>query len=348
MTKNLAKLLDQPEKLVAKSIEQLESLNGYNGEDARFLAANIQAARQKIRDLDMDPDDTTGEELYRALLVKFHNDSALIDKAFGVTSNTSDEKRLYQALKLTESAVKTNEMWVLKPNAAKNLLRGLPPKKLMKVLNYRSVESMLKHETIAEVYLALPYAESSTWLKNFAKAGARLDSASYELRAPAIAAMTSRQWSKIAPAKKLYTTNNLIGVVGLWPSKDKPPVLTLALMVMDGLEQLTHAESVTTFAHINPSLVWWEQAKSLIASCEEHAVTLNFKDVALDHLQKPDFAQRTSVNGRSSFWNKLVENYQNKVAQVEEKVAEVGQTTQTALKPKKLAVEYAEAIANEF
>jgi hypothetical protein len=64
MSKNLAHLLNQPEALVELAINKLEHLNGYESTDVRLLAEINNKVRTKTKELGLDPDDTTGPELY--------------------------------------------------------------------------------------------------------------------------------------------------------------------------------------------------------------------------------------------------------------------------------------------
>jgi hypothetical protein len=62
------------------------------------------------------------------------------------------------------------------------LLRAMPPKRLMKLLGYRSLESMLKREDARKLLAFLPAAESATWNQAFAKSLKNLNRSNYEMR----------------------------------------------------------------------------------------------------------------------------------------------------------------------
>ncbi len=70
MSKILAQLVQKPEAYVAKIIDELEAKNGSPSEDVRLLAENSVKSRAKLMDLRLDPNDTTEQELYHALLVR--------------------------------------------------------------------------------------------------------------------------------------------------------------------------------------------------------------------------------------------------------------------------------------
>src|SRR5947208_2061243 len=100
MSKTLARLLGKSEKEVVAAISKLEALCGYPSEDVRLLAENKQKLRAKTMQLGLDPDDTTDEELYYALLGRFSRDSQTIDKALGVNDSTKLDERIDKAIQL--------------------------------------------------------------------------------------------------------------------------------------------------------------------------------------------------------------------------------------------------------
>src|SRR6266404_4594616 len=99
MNKIISAILGQSEPAVAKAIAKLEAKNGYPSHDVRHLAENIQKTRLKLTELGLDPDDTTGEELYHALLVRFNQDSQKFDKQFSLV-NPNDNGSASLAVRL--------------------------------------------------------------------------------------------------------------------------------------------------------------------------------------------------------------------------------------------------------
>ena len=129
MSANLAKMLGQPQKDVAKFIGDMEDKFGHPSHDVRLLAEVVQAVKGKIAGLGLDPSDTTPEELYHALQAKFASDSAQIDGALGLKPDSDFAGRLHQAIEVTQHIVAGAEVWSLKPTVAKSLMLSLPSKK---------------------------------------------------------------------------------------------------------------------------------------------------------------------------------------------------------------------------
>ena len=72
--------------------------------------------------------------------------------------------------------------WAIKHSVAKKLLKQTPPKKVMKLLGYRSVDSMLKRENIDELFGSLRFVESDQWLIMFVKTYKKLQPQDFETR----------------------------------------------------------------------------------------------------------------------------------------------------------------------
>ena len=102
MSKLIANLLGKPESFITHALAELEKITGYHSEDVRFLAQNNHRLRQKFEQLGLDPDDTTKEELYHALLARFQNDSRALDRALGVSDQSVLDHRIDVAIELVK------------------------------------------------------------------------------------------------------------------------------------------------------------------------------------------------------------------------------------------------------
>jgi hypothetical protein len=84
--------------------------------------------------------------------------------------------------------------WVLKASSAKRLLKAMPPRKIMKQLGYRSVDSMIKREPIGELFGALRFAESPEWQEKFVKKYQKLSPSDFEVRDIEIIQLDPKKW----------------------------------------------------------------------------------------------------------------------------------------------------------
>ncbi|HVS79258.1 MAG TPA: hypothetical protein VHD84_03160 [Candidatus Saccharimonadales bacterium] len=344
MSKRIARLLDEPEHQVAKLIKNLEAKNGYPSHDVRLLAENIQKARTKLTDLGLDADDTTGEELYQALMVKFKNDSRRFDEHFGVHLKGFDEKAA-KAAELVTHNVDLPEQWVLKNSAAKALLRQQPPKKVMKQLRYRSIESMLKREDLAEIYLAAGFMESGNWSRAHQKLVSALDTTAFELRKFKVVALSSTKWGPGAADVNVLFSNDL-DAIGLAPSNDlkRADLLTMVVMLLDGLKDFADVK-VSQVAELSPAVAWWSGMDAVIARLGDEHISFNAKDLAEDYLRGAEYEGRRLNAARRSFWNELYSRYENQLEAEEDALHNFSQPLRQLAGPvNQPAFEYVEDI----
>jgi hypothetical protein len=313
MNKIISAILGQPEPDVAKAIAKLEAKNGYPSHDVRHLAENIQKTRVKLAELGLDPDDTTGEELYHVLLVKFEQDSRALDAQSSFVSNSFDDKAA-KAVEIVSKNLDLSERWALKNSSAKNILRQHPPKKLMKHLDYRSVESLLKRENLAAIYLALDFFESNAWLSDHTKLISRQNSTAYQPRPLSLNYLSQSKWGNFdSPNSLIY--NDDFAVVGLIAANhsDKASVLSLAVLLIDSLANFQAINLSREVSRLNPVLAWWSDVDGLISNLADEHVSLNLADVNSSHLHSKTYAERAIDNSRRSFWQELLSRYDNQL-----------------------------------
>jgi hypothetical protein len=306
----IARLLDEPEKIVDNLLDTLEGKNGYPSHDARYLAQNVQKVRAKLHDLGLDPDDTTAEELYHALLVKYQNDSRDFDESFDAADMVLDG-RLATAAALVTKNVTIPEQWALKNSAVKALLRQLPPKHVMKHLRYRSVESLLKRENMCEVMLAAQNMESARWRNDLHHKISRLSPADFEFRPLKILALSSDKWGGL-DGENYIAASDEMAVFGLWPALAADmPLLTMTIKLMERLGSYNELKLSYELSHLHGMISWWADMDHLIADLSGGHVSLNLLDVAAAAHTSMPFHERSLRQVRQSFWQALVEKYEN-------------------------------------
>ncbi len=351
MSRAIAQLINQPEQLVSNVLQKIENLNGNPSEDARLLAENIQRLRVKMQDLQLDPSDTTGEELYQALRAKFSGDCAQVDKAMGITTNSSLAERVSKATQLVSASEQIPQMWLPKHTAIKSILRQNPPKKLIKALNYRSSESFIKHEDVDAACLLASQLESKLWRSKITKATGRLGSADCEIRGLRAIVLKPRYWQAIPAMKSKIITDNITGTLAFWPANlpSDAGILPLALELINKVEKLSGQQLVGRVGELNPQLRWWSENSYLMSRQEDGSVSLNIKDLASDHLVGRDYHQRSTKHAAQALLRELVERYQNQSEKVSEALKDIGYNlssdlSNTAQVPlgERLAAEYAQ------
>ncbi|HSX18004.1 MAG TPA: hypothetical protein VLE51_01450 [Candidatus Saccharimonadales bacterium] len=310
MSKYFAKLLAEPEVKIAKTIAKMEEVCGYPSEDVRLVAENKQQLRIKVKQLSLDPDDTTDEELYYALITKYQDDSNRLNKALGVHADTDFDERLAKARQLVSHCASSDEMWVIKNSVVKTALVNNPPKQVSKRLHFRSAASMIKREDLAEIYLAAVYLESATWRKKVSQQLSKTSTADYELRSIKIVKLSFERWGKINGPASYIVSDPRMGAVALWPSTElkNASVLSLTLLLLDGLQAINPSGYSELLHELSPALRWWTDNKYLISD-GDYSVSFNLKDVALNHLQNNNLSQAVAHHGRESLWQELASRY---------------------------------------
>ncbi len=314
MSRRISQMMDQPEYMVKKIINTLEDKNGYPSHDVRLLAESIQKIRVKLNDLGLDPDDTTGQELYQALLAKFIKDSQAFDNEYGTDLSGFDQKTA-KAAQLLSKSLEMPRQWFLKKSIAKDILRQQPPKRVMKALHYRSVESMLKREDLAELFLASQYIESATWRRLHSRAISKLDQTAFELRSIALASLSYDNWVAIAGPGNHIAEDNSLGAIGLWPVKRLSNLSLLGMLVLltDTLNDYTSLNVGRSLADLSQTVSWWADMDHLVAELGSEHVSLSLKDCAQNSLNDKHYDERQLDHGRTSFWKELLSRYENQL-----------------------------------
>jgi hypothetical protein len=112
--------------------------------------------------------------------------------------------------------------WVLKQSVAKRLLKATPPKRVMKHLGYRSIDSMLKRESIAELYAAMRFVETAEWQTGFLKKYTKLQPSDFEMREIELLCFDTKRWSEVVHTFMRHKRHNIVhlkelGVVAMLP-----------------------------------------------------------------------------------------------------------------------------------
>lgn len=222
MSKVLSELLGAQEPFFSIALQQLEQASGNESVDVRLSAEIMGKVRQKTRELGLDPKDTTAEELYHALLGLAKKHDAFLARRIGA-KDASDVRDILPRMKtFMEQLDIPKSVWVLKASVAKRLLKTTPPKRTMKQLGYRSIDSMLKREPTGELYAALRFAETPEWLERFVQKYKKLSPSDFETRTIEFIQLDPKKWGDIANtfvAKNRHNLTHLkeMGVIVILP-----------------------------------------------------------------------------------------------------------------------------------
>lgn len=201
MTRFLAEALQTQEPYFKEAIAALEAANGNPSVDIRFTNQILLRTKAKLSQLGLDPKDTTPEELYEALKLRLSQDDQLLTRrlrtlsATHVSAEAETAAGMVQALKRLPDS---KHCYALKTSRLKSLIKAQPPKKAMKKLGYRSLESMLKLEPAALILASAWICESMSWRKSYTDQYKKLSPADFEERPITIISPSSRRWGDLS------------------------------------------------------------------------------------------------------------------------------------------------------
>lgn len=241
MSKMISELLQAEEPLFTNAIRQLEKVSGNPSADIRLTSEIIGKVYTKTKELGLDPDDTTSEELYHALEIRVAKDNERItEELLKLPKGTTRIRDLVPPMvEVARNSKGPKKCWALKRSAAKKLLRKMPPKQMMKTLGYRSIDSMLKNEPFDEMYTALRFSEGADWLNEYNDLFKTVKPSDFEERDIKIVIMDHDKWVDLAEPftkKKLHNVTHTkeLGVIVVMPMKQEHmrglPLKTMSLL----------------------------------------------------------------------------------------------------------------------
>lgn len=240
MSRFLRDLLDAKQPLFSKSLEDLERVTGKKGIDVKLIAEIHEKFHAATRGLGLDSNDTEDKELYYALTQKVREHNEHLALSLGTTNEAPVSHIAPRLVEAANNVKIPKKAWVLKKSVAKDLLREMPPEKMMKHLGYRSIESMFKNENFSEIYTALRFSEGGDWLNAYNELFTkRVQPSDFENREIELVVMDHEKWAE--PAKKFVekkkhniTHTKELGVIVVVPMLQKYmkglPLKTLPLI----------------------------------------------------------------------------------------------------------------------
>ncbi len=222
MSKFLRDLLDAEEPLFSLSLRDLEKASRHQGVDAKLIGDITRMAHESMRALGLDPQHTTGPELYHALCARVETDNIRLANVIGASEPENVRHMVPFMVKAAEKVEFPRKVFVLKHDKAKELLRQMPPQKLLKKLGYGTVDEMFGGEDFDEVYTALRFSEGPEWLNEYDELFKIVTSDDYEMRDIRIVAMDHDKYVDLAEGfvkKKLHNVTHTkeMGVIVVVP-----------------------------------------------------------------------------------------------------------------------------------
>lgn len=260
MTRVLSTLLGAVEPGFSLTLQKIERAAGNPSNDVRLSAELVQRARHKLEELGLDPNDTTAEELYRALELRMEKDDVRVRDALHIKSDASSQDIVQAIIQYVLRDKNTEYLtFALKPSVARRMLKKQPPKRVMKHLRYRSLDSLLKHESPQHIYIAGFLCESPAWRKKLLEQYVKLRPSDFESRPVDISMPQTDRWTTLArdavntQRHSIFVAKEL-GAVVVFPSDTAMPGMAIATLVLllNALNDVMSAGSYMKLRQVKP------------------------------------------------------------------------------------------------
>lgn len=222
MSRVLSDYLGAKEPAFTFALERLESLGAHPSVDIRLQAEIEKTAASKLKELGLDPKDTTSQEAYQAIksLAKKHDE--FLAKSMGAKDPMDIADLLPRIKAKAESLRLPRRVWAIKHSVAKRILKKHSPKNVMKQLGYKSIDSMLKREKVDELFLAAKFLESKQWQSHLIKSYSSMSPSDFESREATITIMPVSRWGEHVNNHAVRQAHNIVycielGTIGLLP-----------------------------------------------------------------------------------------------------------------------------------
>lgn len=200
MCKLIAELVGADKQIVSEVVHRLERASGQPGIDVRLTGEIYGRTHMKMRELGLDPNDTTAKELYHALLSMADLHDSFLARRLGIQDRQNTDEVLGSVVSVINKLGLPRHAWVIKTSIIKKILKTHPPKTLMKQLHYRSLDSMLKREPARLLLTAARYVESDAWRQKLTQQCKKLQSTDFEQRDIEIRYLNELKWSAVVQA----------------------------------------------------------------------------------------------------------------------------------------------------
>ncbi|HRY52484.1 MAG TPA: hypothetical protein P5089_01385 [Candidatus Portnoybacteria bacterium] len=228
----IAHLLRTPESSVAELFAKMEKLTGKTGVAEKIYQENETVVAQKLQELGIEREKADAPEVEAGILKKV----AEADEAFFDFLGKPDFSRQDSCNAMIETLKKTAKVgkgFFVKEEKLRNFLFLNPPKNIMEVLGYQTVNEMMAKEDIYEIFAALRFVENERWLNEvFFRPYHDITPDNFEERETQIKFLNEK-WEPIGQkfvGKKLHNISHLkeLGLVFLIPTKKaKTPGMAL-------------------------------------------------------------------------------------------------------------------------
>ncbi len=301
MSKYLSVLLGAIEPQFSQLITSFENAAAKPGVDVRLAAEIRVALAGKIKELGLDPDDTTAEELYHGLAGRAIQDNQYLCETLKIGASATSVVTIQKLARYFSKSPLVPEIWSLKRTTLKKLLADHIPHKTMKALRYRSATSMLKRESPASIYAAALLIEGPRYQQSLATSVKRLESSDFELSKIEFVQFAPERWSIIKKYLRLRTVPvysipeaNAIVIIPADTAHTVTLALLVAALILHEMRRLKEHASYLKFLSLDSNLHL--HVRALATEGRIHMLSIQDQRIYWHHIHRV-FAR--SPDGRS-------------------------------------------------
>lgn len=338
MTRFLSESLKAPEPYFGLHLRSLERARGNPGADIKLSSTVMLEVKDKLKQLTLDAHDTTAKELYLAVDSRLKTDDVVLTRKLRTLAATHISAEAEVVAGMTHALRATladKQCFALKPVAGKRLIKSNPPKKTMKKLGYRSVESMLKQESLASIMAAAGLTETVTWRRKLNDSYKKLTPKDFETRQLQIIHPSGKKWRELTDNAVNDQKHNILsfpilGSLVLLPlPKDTPAgVVTASLaLALRACNQIHSTGSYLKLCQMRPDFgqvvrsvdtkepilktnlldhkVSWQVVQKFYARAQQYA----HSDIFASHISREDLSWQgveqaiSSIEPKLAFWH---------------------------------------------
>ena len=235
----LADLLLAKEPLFSKGLKELEQRSGHIGADVQLVSELATKSAAIMTQLGLTTQ-ATAQETFAALMDRSKEDNRRVAELVGAPDDSTLATLIPKLVDTVRQANIPRSCFALKESVARKLLEELPPQSIMKRLGYESLDTMLRHEDVAELFVALRFAETPQWLNTFNANYKEMKPTDFEQREIRVIVFDPQKWGDVAEhfvTKKLHnlTHSKEMGTVGVVPmtvaSMQGAPIKILSMLL---------------------------------------------------------------------------------------------------------------------
>ncbi len=255
MTRYLSEALAAQEPFFRLNLNRMEAAAGHPNNDIRFTTEIRRSTLAKLRELGLDPHDTTPQELYHALQERIKADDARLTKKLrtrAATHISAEGDVVAGMIHVLQELPDSKRCFALKTSVLKAMIKRQPPKHAMKRLGYRSLDSFLKHESTILLLSAAWLTEGLAWQRRLLDQYKKLQPSDFEDRKIALLQPDSARWQQLAKEIVDASKHNLLsfkelGALVFLPLSPQAPGGTTTASLALALHDLNEIRAAGTF-----------------------------------------------------------------------------------------------------